>query len=105
MCRYVNRPALSMSRLSEAPDGRVRLELKTRWSDGTTAQELTPMALAERLVAVIPPARSNQVLYHRVLGARSAWGAEILPRERELAPPRRSRKLRKKPRGTSRWVS
>ena len=37
LCRYLARPALARPRLTELPDGRVLLELKTPWSDGTAS--------------------------------------------------------------------
>jgi hypothetical protein len=33
----------------------------------------------ERLAALVPPPRKNQVLYHGVLAPRSAWREEIVP--------------------------
>jgi hypothetical protein len=40
-CRYAARPPLAQERLSELPDGRLRLELKRPWQDGTTAVVLS----------------------------------------------------------------
>jgi len=50
------------------------------WSDGTTALVVSPLELVERLVALIPPARANQVLYRGVLAANAAWRKEVIPR-------------------------
>ena len=61
-----------MERLETLPDGRVRLGLKRVWSDGTTAIELSPLELTERLAAIVPPPRMNQVRYHGVLAAHAA---------------------------------
>ena len=41
------------------------------WSDGTGAIELTPLELAEKLAAIVPPAISNQVLYHGILAGNA----------------------------------
>jgi hypothetical protein len=41
LCRYLARPALARPRLAELPDGRVLLELKTPWSDGTASLTFT----------------------------------------------------------------
>jgi len=80
LCRYVLRPPLSMDRLETLPDGRVRLGLKRVWSDGTTAIELSPLELVERLAALIPPPRVNQIRYHGVLAGNAAWRAEVVPK-------------------------
>lgn len=79
LCRYLARPPLARSRLAELPDGRVRLELKTPWADGTGALVFTADELVERLAALVPPPRAHQVLYHGVLAGRSAWRAEVVP--------------------------
>ena len=49
LCRYLARPPLAHERLSELPDGRLRLELKTPWSDGTTAIVLGVLSLPGEL--------------------------------------------------------
>jgi hypothetical protein len=36
LCRYISRPALSEKRLSLTAQGKVRYQLKTPYSDGTT---------------------------------------------------------------------
>ena len=62
LCRYVSRPPLGRARLEEQDDGSLLLHLKTPWADGTTALHLAPLELVERLVALIPPSRKNEVL-------------------------------------------
>ena len=78
LCRYVARPAVSSGRVAELPDGRVRLELKRPWSDGTVALTFTAEELVERLASLVPPPRAHQVLYHGVLAGRSAWRREVV---------------------------
>jgi hypothetical protein len=82
LCRYLARPPLARPRLKELPDGRVLLELKTPWSDGTASLTFTPEELVERLAALVPQPRSHVVLYHGVLAGRSSWRSEVVP-----APP------------------
>jgi hypothetical protein len=65
--------------LQELPDGRVGLQLKTSWSDGTAALTFTPVELVERLAALVPQPGAHQVLYHGVLAGRSAWRSEVVP--------------------------
>lgn len=54
--------------------------MKRVWSDGTSAIEVSPLELTERLVALVPPARANQVLYKGVLAGNAAWRAEVVPK-------------------------
>ena len=105
LCRYVNRPALGVERLTEAGEGLVRVALKTPWSGGTSGLLLTPAELVEKLIALVPPARANQVFYHGALGARSSLRKDILPKRRRAAPEKRSRTLRRGPRWATGWVS
>jgi hypothetical protein len=88
LCRYVARPAVSSRRVTELPDGRVRLELKRPWSDGTVALTFTAEELVERLASLVPPPRAHQVLYHGVLAGRSGWRREVVPEapEEEAGP-------------------
>ena len=50
------------------------------WSDGTTAVEFSPLELTERLAALVPPFRANQVLYAGVLAGNAAWRPEVVPK-------------------------
>ena len=53
------------------------LELRHRWTDGTTHLIFDPLELLERLAALTPRPRINLLLYYGVLGARSAWRARL----------------------------
>lgn len=86
LCRYISRPPLARSRLEEREDGSLVLRLKQPWSDGTTEIQFTKLEFMERLCALIPPPRSNQVLYHGILGARAAWRSEVVPLGPESHP-------------------
>jgi energy-coupling factor transporter ATP-binding protein EcfA2 len=65
--RYCARPPISDDRLELLPDGRIRLTLKTPYSDGTTHLALEPQELLEKLVALIPRPRVNLLLYRGIL--------------------------------------
>jgi len=80
LCRYLLRPPLSKERLERKPDGTVVIGLKKAWSDGTTAIELSPSELVERLSAIIPPPRANTIIYRGVLAGNSAWRKEVIPK-------------------------
>jgi hypothetical protein len=71
---------LAVKRLERLPDGRVRVGMKRVWSDGTGAVEFTVLEFTEKLAAIVPPARANQVLYGGVLAGNAAWREEIVPK-------------------------
>ena len=55
LCRYVSRPAVSEKRLELTTYGKVRYELKTPYSDGTTHVIFEPLDFMAKLTALIPP--------------------------------------------------
>jgi len=61
LCRYVARPPLGRERLEEQPDGSILLRLKTPWSDGTAALQLSRSELLQRILALIPPHRKKGI--------------------------------------------
>jgi len=77
--RYLARPPVGRERLEEQPDGSVLLRLKTPWSDGTAAIHLSRSELLQRLFAIVPPPRKNDVLFHGIFAPRAAWRSEIVP--------------------------
>ena len=83
LCRYVLRPPLSKARLEETAQGDIRLTLKRPWSDGTTEMHFTRQEFLERLCALVPPPKSNTIIYNGVLAAHAALRSEVVP----LAPP------------------
>ena len=54
LCRYVNRPAIALDRLSISPSGEVRLALKRPFRDGTTHVRFTTEDFLARLAALVP---------------------------------------------------
>ena len=80
LCRYILRPPLAVKRLERLPDGRVRVGMKRIWSDGTGAVEFTVLEFTEKLAAIIPPPRANQVLYSGVLAGNAGWRKEVIPK-------------------------
>jgi Putative transposase len=59
LCRYVLRPPLAQDRLRLRDDGRVVVELKTAWHDGTTHLVFEPLEFLEKLAAITPPGRGE----------------------------------------------
>ena len=62
LCRYIARPAVSNQRLSLTHNGRIRYQLKTPYSDGTTHVIFEPLDFIARLVALVPKPRVNPCL-------------------------------------------
>ena len=89
LCRYVCRPPLAKERLVELPDGSLRLRLKTPWRDGTTSLHLSRLEFLQRIAAIIPPPKSNQVLYYGCLAPRGKLRRAVVPK-----PLARRRRIR-----------
>ncbi len=66
LVRYLARPPIANDRLSELADGRLALQLKQRWRNGTTHVVFTPHELIEKLIPLIPRPRAHVVRYHGV---------------------------------------
>ena len=98
LLRYCARPPIANHRLRELPDGRVALELKTEWSDGTTHLLFEPEELLERICSLIPRPQTNLVVYHGVLAANAehrrcivSYGRGTLPKDARAPSPPASR--------------
>jgi hypothetical protein len=59
LCRSLLRPPLAQHRVRLRPDGRVLVELKTGWRDGTSHLLFEPIELLEKLAAITPTTASN----------------------------------------------
>jgi hypothetical protein len=79
LCRYIARPPLARERLEEQPDGSILLRLKTPWSDGTAALQLSRSELLQRILALIPPPRKNDIIYHGVFAPNQGWRSRVIP--------------------------
>jgi hypothetical protein len=78
LCRYLLRPAVAQDRLRLTAEGRVVLQLKTAWSDGTSHLVFEPVDFLARLAALIPRPRINLVFYHGVLAPHAGWRAGVV---------------------------
>ena len=61
LLKYALRPPIAQERITEGPDGLVRIALKKAFSDGTVAVGLDPLSLLTRLCAAVPPPRFHTV--------------------------------------------
>jgi hypothetical protein len=86
ICRYALRPPVTQERLHLTGEGRVRLELRRRWRDGTTDIVFDPVEFLGRLAVLVPRPRINLILYHGVLGRRLRRG-RLTNRRRVGAAP------------------
>ena len=88
LCRYAARPPLSLERLRRLPGGRLAYRLKYVGRGRGKHRIMTPMELMARLSAIIAPPLYPLIRYAGVLGPRSAWRKDIVPRPRERSPGR-----------------
>jgi len=88
LCKYVLRPPLADRRLRLLDDGRVALELKTPWRDGTEWLTFEADTFLERLCSLVPKPHEHTILYRGVLGAHSKRRAKVVPREDDRSRPK-----------------
>jgi Putative transposase len=78
LCRYVLRPPFAQERLRQRSDGRVALELKRAWHDGTRELVFEPLEFLERLAAMTPRPETNLLICHGVLASRARWRERVV---------------------------
>ena len=83
--------AIAKERITYEANGKVKLQLKTPFSDGTTHLEFSPDQFIKRIIALIPPPRQNLIRYIGVFGARHKKRAEIT----SLACPKKVKNKKK----------
>ena len=59
-------------------DGRVGLELKRAWHDGTRELVFEPVEFLERLATLTPRPEANLLLSHGVLASRARWRERVV---------------------------
>jgi hypothetical protein len=105
LLRYMGRPPISESRLSQAADGRIILKFKKAWSDGTAAIIMQPQEFLERLTSLVPPPRKNQIRYHGIFASNSKWREQIVPKQiQEVCDEAASTDGKKCPGSGMRWA-
>ncbi|HEY1338833.1 MAG TPA: transposase [Bryobacteraceae bacterium] len=85
LCRYILRPPFAQGRLRLRGDGRVALELKQAWHDGTRELAFEPLELLERLAAMTPRPETNLLICHGLLAARARSRARVVAYGRVVA--------------------
>ena len=86
LLRYQLRPPLSKTRLTRLDDGRVKLKLRSTWSDGTSHLVLEPHELIEKLVPLVPKPGTNGIVYHGSLAPRATDRDKIVAYGRPASP-------------------
>ena len=76
---YMARPCISEERIEILENEKVRIKLKTKWSDNTTHIELTSNEFIEKLVALIPPSFFHMQRYYGILSSHSKDRGYIVP--------------------------
>jgi hypothetical protein len=74
---------VSLERLTGNADGDLLSTFTHPWSDGTTGLTRSPMELLEKLAALVPLPRQQQVRYGGCLAPQSPLRAAILPTRRQ----------------------
>jgi len=82
LLRYGARPAFALDRFRLLPDGRIGYRVKYA-RPGSKHRVMTPLEMLARLSSLIPPPRFPLVRFHGVLGPRSAWRRDVVPKPRE----------------------
>ena len=75
-------------------DGRVALELKRAWHDGTRELVFEPLEFLERLAAMTPRPETNLLICHGVLAPRARWRGRVVVYGRLAPEPTASTALR-----------
>ena len=78
LARYILRPPFAQERLRLRSDGRIALELKTAWHDGTRELVFEPLEFLERLAAMTPRPETNLLICHGLLAPRARWRERVV---------------------------
>ena len=84
LVKYLARPPIANDRLTEMPDGRLALQFKQPWRDGTTHVVFTPHELIEKIIPLIPRPRAHLVRYHGILGPAAKEREKVVPGTRPV---------------------
>jgi hypothetical protein len=87
LCRYVLRPPFAQERLRLRDDGRVVVELKTAWHDGTRELLFEPLEFLERLAAMTPRPETNLLICHGVVSPHARWRQRVVAYGRRVPDP------------------
>lgn len=86
LARYILRPPLAQNHLERLADGRVVLQLKRAWRDGTTAVVFDPVDLMSKLTALIPRPKTNVIRFHGVYAPNANLRSRVVPPDEDAEP-------------------
>ncbi len=78
LIEYISRGPLSNERLKITEAGSVKLQLKTRFADGTTHILFTPSEFIEKLCALIPPPKNHLVRWAGIFAPNHPLRAKVI---------------------------
>ena len=78
LCRYISRPLVAAHRLSLTASGKISVELKTPYRDGTTHVVFEPLDFISKLAALVPSPRVNLTRFHGVFAPNSQYRSGII---------------------------
>ncbi len=81
--RYTARGAVALERLQEDANGDLLYTFTRLWSDGTTGITLSPLALLEKLAALVPLPRVHLIRYGGCVAPHSQRRGAIIPTPRQ----------------------
>ncbi len=81
LIRYMARGPIATERLSESFSNGLIYKMKTPWRDGTTHVSFSHLDFIARLVALIPPPKTNLIRYHGVFAPNFKDRALIVPQK------------------------
>ena len=104
LMRYGARPPLALDRLKRLPGELIGYRIKKLRDGRAKHRVMTPLEFLARLAAIVPPPRYPLLRYHGVLGPRSSWRRDVVPkapaaRSREERPPTKHREGESRPSG------
>ena len=79
-------PRVANERLKRDGEGRVVLQLKSAWRDGTTHIVMSPLEFMQRLAALVPRPRLHLIRFHGVLAPHAGLRAAIVPSPAQSEP-------------------
>ncbi len=83
LLRYTARGAVALERLQEDANGDLLYTFTRLWSDGTTGITLSPLALLEKLAALVPLPRVHLIRYGGCVAPHSQRRGAIIPTPRQ----------------------
>ena len=86
LCLYGARGAITLSRLTGLPDGRVSYHMKRPLPDGRTHLVMTGVELLKKLAPLIPPPKLHILRFHGVFAPNAKQRSAVVPKQAQPQP-------------------